>query len=70
MDAHTHACTHTHTQLFYGSLHFVQDYPGELVPEEAFTHTQLVMVINYPLSASSIYYNSWHHLCSIYVHPS
>jgi len=25
--------THTHTQPFYGSLDFVQDNPGEPVPE-------------------------------------
>jgi len=31
--------THTHTQLFYGSLDFVRDNLGEPVPEETFTHT-------------------------------
>jgi len=31
--------THTHTQLFYGSMDFVQNNPGELVPEETFTHS-------------------------------
>ena len=30
--------THTHTQLFYGSVEFVRDNPGEPVPEETFTH--------------------------------
>ena len=30
--------THTHTQPFYGSVEFVQDNPGEPVPEETFTH--------------------------------
>jgi len=25
--------THTHTQPFYGSLDFVKDYPGKLVPK-------------------------------------
>jgi len=29
---------HTHTQPFYGSVEFVQDNPGEPVPEETFTH--------------------------------
>jgi len=29
---------HTRTQPFYGSMDFVQDNPGELVPEETFTH--------------------------------
>jgi len=32
----------THTQPFYGSLIFVRDNPGELVPEETFTHSQLL----------------------------
>ena len=32
---------HTHTQPFYGSLDFVQDSPGEMVPEETFTHLHL-----------------------------
>jgi len=31
------ADTHTCTQPFYGSLDFVWDNPGELVPEETFT---------------------------------
>jgi len=26
---------------FYGSLDFVQHYPGELVPEETFAHSHL-----------------------------
>jgi len=36
MHARTHACTHarTHTQPFYCPLDFVQDYPGELAPEQ------------------------------------
>jgi len=29
------------TQLFYGSLDFVRDNPGEPVPEETFTHSHL-----------------------------
>jgi len=27
-----------HTQPFYGSVEFVRENPGELVPEETFTH--------------------------------
>jgi len=34
---------------------FVQDYLYELVPEETFTHSQ-ILIINHPLSASFIYY--------------
>jgi len=37
MDARD-ACTHTYRQPFYGSLDFVQDNPGEPVPEETFTN--------------------------------
>ena len=60
---------HTHTQPFYGSLDFVWDNLGEPVPEETFTHIPIV-VTNHPLSASSIYYDPWHPLCSIYVPDS
>jgi len=31
----------THTQLFSDSLDFVQDNPGEPVPEETFTYSHL-----------------------------
>jgi len=39
--AHTHTHTHTHTHPSYGSLNSVWDNPGELVPEETFTHSHL-----------------------------
>jgi len=55
----TYNIVHCHTQhthiLFYGSLGFVQNNPGKPVPEETFTHSHLITVINHPLSASSIY---------------
>jgi len=35
--------THTHTQPFYGSVEFVRDNPGEPVPEETFTHNNLII---------------------------
>jgi len=36
--------THTpHTQTFYGCMYFVRDNPGELVPEETFTHLALIV---------------------------
>jgi len=38
---HTHTHTHTHPQPFYGSMEFVRDNPGELMPEETFTHLHL-----------------------------
>ena len=33
---------HAHTQPFYGSMGFVRDNPGELIPEETFTHSHLL----------------------------
>jgi len=39
--ARMHARMHTHTQPFYSSLDFVRDNPGELLPEETFTHSHL-----------------------------
>jgi len=39
---HTHAHTQSsYTQQFYGSLDFVRDNPGELVPEETFIYAHL-----------------------------
>jgi len=32
----------SYTQPFYGFLVFVQDNPGEQVPEETFTHSHLL----------------------------
>jgi len=51
---HIHTHTHTHTQPFYGSLDFVRDNPGELVPEETFIHSHLSWssIIPYLLSPS------------------
>ena len=50
-------------QPFYGSLDFVRSNPGEPVPEENLHPLTPIVVINYPLSASSIYYDT----CLIYV---
>jgi len=36
----------TNTQQFYCSVDFVRDNPGEPVPEETFTHSTLIVVIN------------------------
>ena len=47
-------CTHTHTQLFYGSVDYVRDNPGEPVPEETFTHSHL----------------SWSSIIPYLLHPS
>jgi len=44
----------THTQLFYGSMDFVRDNPGEPVPEEVFTHLHL----------------SWSSIIPYLLHPS
>jgi len=46
--------THTHTQPFYGSLDSVRDNPGELLLEQAFTHSHL----------------SWSSIVPYLLHPS
>jgi len=61
---------HTHTTVFYGSMDFVRDNLGEPVPEETFTHSTPIMVINCPLSALSVYYDPWHPPCSIHTSNS
>jgi len=62
---------HTHTTILWLSG-FVRHNPGEPIPEETFNIHPLtsIVVINHPLSASSIYYNPWHTLRSIYVPDS
>jgi len=47
--------THIHTQPFYGCMGFVRDNPGELVPEETFTHFHLSwsLIISYLLHQST-----------------
>jgi len=51
---YAHTYTHTHTQSFYGTMDFVQNDPGEPVPEETFTHSHLLWssVIPYLLLSS------------------
>jgi len=39
----------------------------EPIPEKNIHPLTPIMVVNHPLSASSIYYNPWHPLCSIYM---
>ena len=46
---HMHARTCTHTQLFYSSLDFVLDNPGEPVPVETFTHSHPSWSSNIPI---------------------
>jgi len=51
--------------MFYGSVDFVWDNPGEPVPEETFTHyTHRGHQIS--LSTSSVYYDPWHPPYSIH----
>jgi len=50
----------THTQPFYGSLDFVSDNLGELVPEETFTHSPIAVIC----------YDPWYPPYSIYVPDS
>jgi len=76
VDCHNNACiirhpsiTHTHTtRPFYGSVEFVQDNLGELVPEETFTHYTR-RGHQSSLSAFSIYYDTWHPPYSIQFNP-
>jgi len=60
----------TTLQPFYGSLDFVQDKPGEPVPEKNIHLLTSVVVINHPVTASSIFYDPRHPPCSIYVPDS
>ena len=48
--------THTHTQLFYGSMDFVRYNPVKPVPEEIFTHSNLSWssIIPYLLHPSTV----------------
>ena len=59
--------THTHTQPFYGSIDFVWDNLGELLPEETFTHSHLSWSSIVP---SSIWYDPQHPPCSIHTPDS
>jgi len=62
--------THTHTQPFYGSMDFVRDNPSLPVPEKNIHPLTPIVVINHPLSASSVYYDPWHPPCSIHATDS
>ena len=44
-----HNTHHTHIQPFYSSLDFVQNNPGEPVPEETFTHSHPSWSSNIPI---------------------
>jgi len=57
-------------QPFYGSLDFVWDNLGEPVPARNIHPLTPILVIDRPLSDSSIYYDPWHPPCSIYVPDS
>jgi len=52
---------------FYSSLDLVQNNPVEPAPERNIHTLTPIVVINHPLSASSIYYDPWHPPCSICV---
>jgi len=69
---HIHIYTHhhhTHTQPFFGSG-FCPGQPGWAGTWKNIHTLTLIVVINNPLSAPSIYYDPWHPLCSIYVPDS
>jgi len=46
---------------------FVRDYPGGLAPEKNIHPLTPILIIRYPVSTSSIYYDPQHPSCSIYV---
>jgi len=55
----------THTQPFNG---FCPGLPGRPVPVETLTHSLTpILIIEHPLSSSSIYNDPWHPLCSFYM---
>jgi len=55
---HRHATQHTTTILWP----FVQDYPGEPIPED--THPPTILIIIQSSSASSVYHDPLHPPCS------
>jgi len=59
---HTHTYTHTHTTVLrlYGFWPGQPRWNGTRRSIHPFTPN---VVINRPLSASSIYYDPWHHPC-------
>jgi len=64
----------THTQLFYSSMDFVRDNPGEQVREETFTHSHLLWspIIPYLLLPSNTIHGippvqSWQSFPTIYL---
>ena len=67
MHARTHAHTHTTISQLSG---FCPGQPGRAGPRRNIHPLTPIVVINHPLSASSIYYDPWHPLCSIYVPDS
>jgi len=59
-----HNTHHTHIQPFYSSLDFVQNNPGEPVPEETFTHSHPSWSSNIPICFLHLQ-DPWHPLYSI-----
>jgi len=65
---HTH--THTHTQTVLRLSGFCPGQPGWASTRRSIHPLTPIVIINHPLSASSIYYDPWHRLCSIYLPDS
>jgi len=65
-NVHTHMHTHPYTAVLrlFG---FCPGQPGWAGTRRNIHPLTLIMVINHPLSASSIYYDPWHPPCSIYM---
>ena len=67
---HTHAHMHTHTHNHFTALWILSGTTWVSQYQKNIHPLTPIMVINHPLSASSIYYDPWHPLCSIYVTDS
>ena len=46
--------THTHAQLFYGSMDFVRDNLCEPVPEETFTHIAYILICLFHVAVAAV----------------
>jgi len=65
---HAHTYTHTHTILQLSG--FCPGLPGWAGTKRNILPLTPILIVNYRLSASSIYCNPWHPPCSIYVPDS
>jgi len=67
---HTHTCARAHTHNHFTALWNLSGTTWMSRYQKNHSPLTPIMVINDPLSASSIYYDPWHPLCSIYMPDS